>query len=187
LQQANALIQRGLHAKLRIGNEKRPCRRDSGFRGIAFRLWSGGGSAGARIRSALTGINGWVKTHPCQPALIFGRCAGVETPLSHRKDTGFRAKLAERIPQGLNRLRKKTWTRAFSIHMLPFEDRARWLFLEEKATRHHGFCMHQSRRRCNLLLSNELTLIFCLAMAIAPCSRHKGLIPSNNTWPSGDL
>jgi site-specific recombinase XerD len=31
-------------------------------------------------------------------------------------------------------------SRAFSIHMLTFVDRARRLFLKEKATLHRGFC-----------------------------------------------
>jgi hypothetical protein len=37
-------------------------------------------------------------------------------------------------------LRNDEGFRAFSIHMLPFEGRAGWLFLEEKATWLHCLC-----------------------------------------------
>jgi hypothetical protein len=42
-----------------------------------------------------------------------------------------------------------TRPRAFSIPMLPFEDRARWLFLKKKATQLPGFCKEQNRKCCS--------------------------------------
>jgi hypothetical protein len=39
--------------------------------------------------------------------------------------------------------------RALSIHILTLRPYARWLFLEEKATRLPGFCKEQNRKRCS--------------------------------------
>src|ERR1700691_884672 len=57
-------------------------------------------------------------------------------------------------------------SRAFSIHMLTFGDRARWLFLppqrrrpvagdlgHEKATRLSGFCKEQNRKCCKGIIA----------------------------------
>ena len=42
-----------------------------------------------------------------------------------------------------------TGFRAVSIHVLPFEDGARWHFLEENVTWRRGFCKEQNRNRCS--------------------------------------
>ena len=39
--------------------------------------------------------------------------------------------------------------RAFSIHLWTLQHRARWLFLEKKATWHPGFCKELNRKCCN--------------------------------------
>jgi hypothetical protein len=44
------------------------------------------------------------------------------------------------------------WIRAFSIHLLTSGDRARWLFLEEKATEPLAFCKEQNRKCCSFFV-----------------------------------
>jgi hypothetical protein len=46
--------------------------------------------------------------------------------------------------------------RAVSIHVLPFEDHARWHFLEKNATWRSRFCREQNRNRCSSCLSRPV-------------------------------